>query len=51
MGTGRKYEYKGLKKITSIRLSEEEKKLILKNFETVQEFIQECLEKLKEKEG
>ncbi len=45
----KKYEYKGTKKITSIRLSAEEKKLILNSFESVQEFIQISIEKLKVK--
>lgn len=45
----KKWEYEGTKKITSIRLSEEEKEIILKYFKTVQEFIQENINKLKRK--
>ena len=45
----KKYDYEGTKKITSIRLSDQEKKLILKNYSSVQEFIQKSLENLKRK--
>lgn len=45
----KKYDYVGTKKITSIRLSDAEKDLILIFHESVQEFIQESLKKLKKK--
>ena len=45
----KKWDYSGVKKITSIRLSEEEKKLILDKFNSVQEFIQFSLDLIKAK--
>lgn len=44
----RKHEYEGKKEITSIRLSEEERKLILSKFKTLQDFIQSGIRTLEE---
>ena len=46
LGRPREYKYKGSKKITSIRLSEDERKRILNKFQSVQEFIQMAIEML-----
>ena len=46
-GRPRKWAYKGEKKQTQIRLSEDEKKKILKKFNSIQEFIQFSIEKIK----
>lgn len=48
LGAPRKYKYEGKKTVCSIRLSEEEKKDILKKFPSIQAFIQECLRLQKE---
>ena len=42
----RKYDYKGRKKITSIRLSDEERKIILSKFQGIQDFVQDAVEAL-----
>lgn len=50
VGAPRKYQYTGEKKITSIRLSGDEKLLIKScGFSSVQEFVQYSLDKLKRK--
>lgn len=46
-GAPRKYKYDGTKKTTSIRLSKEERKLILDKYNSIQEFIQDKLKSLK----
>lgn len=46
----RKWEYEGKKHITSIRLTDAEKDLILKHYESIQEFVQKFLEELKQKD-
>ena len=46
VGAPRKYDYIGKKRVTSIRLSEYERELILLTFDSVQEFIQYCVEEL-----
>ncbi len=47
------YDYEGKKKVTTVRLSNEERSFIDTNFEGVQEFIQFSLARLyiEEKEG
>jgi len=45
-GAPRKYDYKGTKKVTSIRLSEDEKKEILKKYDSIQQFIQGALDNI-----
>ena len=42
----RKYDYKGRKKITSIRLSDEERKIILSKYQGIQDFVQDAVETL-----
>ena len=48
-GRPKKWLYKGDKKITSIRLTDEEKELIKYKFGTTQAFIEFCLDKIKTK--
>lgn len=43
----KKYKYEGKKTISSIRLTDEERVLILSRFESIQEFVQKSIEKLK----
>lgn len=45
----RKWEYEGKKVITSIRLTQEEKDLVLTYFQSIQEFVQKHLEALKQR--
>lgn len=45
----KKWDYEGKKKITSIRLSDEEKELILSKFPSVQSAIQYLIELMKTK--
>lgn len=45
----KKYKYEGKKTISSIRLTDEERDLILKSFESIQEFVQKNIEKLQRK--
>lgn len=49
--TNKKWEYEGKKHITSIRLTHEEKDLILTYFQSIQEFVQKHLEALKQNKG
>ena len=43
----KKYKYEGTKTISSIRLTDDERELILSKFESIQEFVQKSIEKLK----
>lgn len=43
-GRPREYDYKGQKKVTSIRLTEEEKKKIIRKWGSIQAFVQEMIE-------
>lgn len=45
----KKYDYEGTKTISSIRLTKEERELILKHFESIQEFVQKSIDKLRRK--
>lgn len=45
-GRPRKYEYTGEKKISSIRLTDQEKQKILEKFASLQEFVQFCLKEV-----
>lgn len=45
-GRPRKYDYRGDKKITSIRLTHGERTQILMEYKSVQEFIQDAIKKL-----
>lgn len=45
----RKWEYEGKKVVTSIRLTQEEKDLVLTYFQSIQEFVQKHLEALKKR--
>lgn len=45
-GAPRKFSYKGKKKNTTIRLTDDEKKLILEKFNSLGEFIQKCISDL-----
>ena len=47
-GSNRKWSYEGVKKYTSIRLSKEEKELILSKFESVQAFVQHNINIIKQ---
>ena len=49
MSNVKKWNYEGKKKPVSIRLTEQEKKMILKKFDSLQAFIQDSLERLKKK--
>lgn len=46
LGRPRKYNYEGKKKVVSIRLTDKEKELILKNHENIQAFVQEMIVRL-----